>query len=157
MDHTKNSDNSRLGQVSAHSQAKPGAADKTIAESASIPRIEEQASISKEWVETGKVHISKKITEHEESINVQLMHEKAHIERVPVNQYVDAAPPAVRYEGDTMIIPVLKEVLVTEKRLILVEELRVTMEQVQTEESKQVTLRKEEINIRKDDNRTTQP
>ncbi len=132
------------------------AAPKTVAGSAVIPVIEEQVRISKELVDSGKVRISKKVTEHEESVNMQLMHEKTNIERVPVNQYVDSPPPPVRYEGDTMIIPVLKEVLVTEKRLMLVEELRVTRQQVQTEETRQVTLRKEEIDIERDDNTPTQ-
>jgi stress response protein YsnF len=46
-----------------------------------------------------------------------------------------------------MIIPVLREVIVVEKRLLLVEELRVTKHQVLKQETQQVTLRKEEVNV----------
>jgi uncharacterized protein (TIGR02271 family) len=140
----------------SHKDKNAVSAAKTVVESATIPLIEEQVRISKELVESGKVRISKKVTEHEESVNMHLMHEKTHIERVPVNKYVETAPPPVRYEGETMIIPVLKEVLVTEKRLMLVEELRVTKQQIETEENQKVTLRKEEIDIERDDNTTTQ-
>ncbi|MDX5345618.1 MAG: YsnF/AvaK domain-containing protein, partial [Hymenobacteraceae bacterium] len=64
-----------------------------------------------------------------------------------VNKYVDEAPPATRYEGDTMIVPVLKEVLVVEKKLLLVEEVHIKKQQLQTEEKQQVTLRKEDVSV----------
>lgn len=44
------------------------------------------------------------------------------VRRVPVNRDVDKAPP-VRRRGDLLIVPVLEEVLVIEKRLRLREEL----------------------------------
>ncbi len=54
--------------------------------------------------------------------------EEVQIERVPGNQLVDE-PVAVRCEGDTMIIPVIEEVIVVETRLQLKEEVRVTKRQ----------------------------
>ena len=76
-----------------------------------------------------------------------LNQEEVMVERVTLNQYVDSPPPPVRYEGDTMIIPVLQEVAVVEKRLLLVEELRVTKRQVQKQETQQVSLRQEEVQV----------
>jgi uncharacterized protein (TIGR02271 family) len=108
-----------------------------------IPVIEETLHVDKKWVETGKVNISKKVTEHEETIDVPLSHEEVNIERVEVNKYIETLPPPVRYEGETMIIPVLREVVV--KRVLLVEELRVTKKDVQTQEKKLVTLKKDII------------
>jgi stress response protein YsnF len=46
-----------------------------------------------------------------------------------------------------MIIPVIQEVVVIEKRLMLVEEIRVNKQQTETKVSETITLRKEEINI----------
>ena len=46
------------------------------------------------------------------------------VEHVPMGQFVDAMPP-VREEGDITILPVVEEVLVTERRLRLVEEVRI--------------------------------
>ncbi len=54
--------------------------------------------------------------------------EEVQIERVPGNQLVNE-PVAVRCEGDTMIIPVIEEVVVVETRLQLKEEVRVTKRQ----------------------------
>lgn len=116
-------------------------------ENVSIPVIEERLKIDKEIVETGSVHISKKVHEKEETIDLPGSREELDIERVAINKYVEEAPPAIRHEGDKMIIPVLREVAVVEKRLVLVEELHVTKRQVKTEDRQSVTLRKEEVNI----------
>lgn len=113
-----------------------------------IPVIEEKAFIEKQVVETGKVQISKRVSEHEKVIDEPLLNERVTVERVQVNQYVDE-PPQVRHEGDTMFIPVVEEHLVVKKRLFLVEELRVRKEIVETHQPQSVTLRKEEIDVRR--------
>lgn len=118
--------------------------DKTLV----IPVIEEKAFIDKQIVETGKVRISKRVSEHEEVIDEPLHVEKVIVERIPVNQYVDESPQ-VRHEGDTMIIPVVEEQIVIQKRLVLVEELRVRKQIVETHEPQSVTLRKEEIDVKR--------
>jgi uncharacterized protein (TIGR02271 family) len=112
-----------------------------------IPVIEETVHVDKKWVETGKVHISKKVSEHDEVIDLPLKHEEVNIERVEVNEFVDSLPPAVRYEGETMIIPVLKEVVV--KRVMVVEEIRVTRKEVETRTQQEVNLKKEEVHVKK--------
>lgn len=117
----------------------------TTGEAAVIPVIEEQWQVSKKVVEAGKVTVSKKVYEEEVTVDVPLVHEDHNIERIPVNQYVDTAPPAVRYEGETMIIPILKEEVIVQKRILLVEELHITKRQIETHSPQQVTLRKEEV------------
>ena len=124
-------------------------ADKTL----SIPVIEEKVTVGKEKVESGKVRISKRVYEEEETLNLPESKEELDVERVKINKYVDSAPPAMRQEGDTTIIPVLKEVTVVEKRLVLVEEVRVTRRKVQSESSQKVNLRKEEIIVEREENK----
>ncbi len=109
-----------------------------------IPVIEEQIKIEKSIIETGKIQISKHITEHDELINIPLLHEEHVIEHININVFVDDLP-VTRYEGDTMIIPVLKEVVV--KRILLVEEIRITKKTVQTNEQQSVTLKAQEVTI----------
>src|SRR6476661_6041401 len=87
-----------------------------------IPVLQEQVTVGKRLVETGKVHISKKVTEDQTTVSIPLMQEAYDVERVPVNQVVDTPPPALRYEGETAIIPVLREVLVVQKRYEITEE-----------------------------------
>jgi len=108
-----------------------------------IPVIEEQLKIQKRRVESGRVQIRKVVQEREETVNVPLLREEVSVERVPVNRYIDE-PLAVRYEGETMIVPVVEEVLVVEKRLVLKEELHISKRTVQTEVPQTVVLRSEE-------------
>jgi uncharacterized protein (TIGR02271 family) len=116
-----------------------------------IPVIEEQLHISKEWKETGRVLISKTVAEEEVNYQVPVQQEELVIERKEINQYVDEAPPATRYEGNTTIVSVLKEVLVVEKKLLLVEEVHITKRKTENVVSGTETLRKEEVNITKKD------
>ncbi len=112
-----------------------------------IPVIEEQLHISKVWQETGRVQVSKTVTEEAVDYNVPVNQEEVIMERKTINQYVDTAPPASRYEGETLIIPVLKEVLVVEKKLMLVEELHISKRRTEQMVSGTETLRKESVEI----------
>src|SRR4051812_41383877 len=77
-----------------------------------IPVIEETVSVNKQVVVTGKVRIEKQVEEVTEAVKVNLQHDEYTIRRVEINEYVDEGAPPVRYEGNTMIIPVVKEVMV---------------------------------------------
>lgn len=120
-----------------------------IQDGAVIPVIEEQLLVDKRVVEKGRVRISKSVRERDETVNIPLIEENVQVERIPINQYVSEPPPPVRYEGNVMIIPVLREVVVVEKRLVLVEELRVVKKQTQTQQTQKVRLRREEVSVKR--------
>jgi uncharacterized protein (TIGR02271 family) len=90
-----------------------------------VPVIAEKLEVQKRRVESGSVRIRKVIREHEEVVDEPLIREEVQVKRVPVNQVVDGPVP-VRHVGNTMIISLLEEVLVVEKRLMLKEELHIT-------------------------------
>ncbi len=108
-----------------------------------IPIVEEMLTVDKRTVITGGVRVVKRVTEREEEIDEALLRETVRVERVPINQIVTEAP-AARQEGDTLIVPVLEEVLVTEKRLLLKEEVRITRTQTTVHDPQTVTVRSEE-------------
>lgn len=112
-----------------------------------IPVIEEQAHVEKRVVESGRVRVSKQVREDEVMIDIPIVHEEVDVQRVPIDQYVDQAPPAVRYEGDKMIVSVLREELVLVKRIKVVEELHITNRRTEEHRTEPITLRREEINI----------
>ena len=118
-----------------------------------IPVIEEQLLVEKQVVEMGRLLIRKTVSEEEQTVDTPLMSEAFSLERVAVNQYVDV-PLVVCYDGGTTIFPVLKEVLVTEKRLMLVEEVRVTKQQTTVNDTQWVTLRREEVTVQRVDSET---
>ena len=112
-------------------------------ETITIPVVEEFLQVERRIVETGGARIVKIIRERTEIVDEPLMAEEVTVERVPVNRPVDGAV-AIRYVGDTMIVPLLEEVIVTEKRLILKEELHITRRQTTTRKPQEVILRTEE-------------
>jgi stress response protein YsnF len=68
------------------------------------------------------------------------------VERVPLDQWVEAPVP-VRQEGDTTIITLVEEVVVVEKRLRAIEEVRIIKRQDIEPSVQTVTLRREEAVI----------
>jgi len=113
-----------------------------------IPVIQEQATVRKRVVETGKVRISKRVREYEDIVDIPHIQEEVKVDRVPVNQFVEAAPK-VRTEGETTIIPVLEERYVVEKRLFLVEELHVRKDRTETHHPQKIKVLKEEVDVKR--------
>jgi uncharacterized protein (TIGR02271 family) len=119
-----------------------------------VPVIHEEAEIHKERIETGKVRLTKTVREEQVSIDEPIFTEQVEVERIPINQYVDA-PVEVRYEDGKTIIPVLEEVLVVEKRLMLREEIHITTRREMKQSSQEITLKREEINVERTDSQNT--
>jgi hypothetical protein len=110
-----------------------------------IPVVEEQVHVGKRTVETGRVRIRRVASEHVETVNEPVLREDVVVDRVAVNRYVEE-PPAVRMEGDTMIVPIVEEVVV--KRWVLREELHVKTNRTRVGGVPQeVTLRRQDVEI----------
>ena len=122
-----------------------GAANSRAAD-AVVPVVEEHLRVGRREVEAGRVRFTKRVLEDEVVVDDAVVREEVEVVRVAVGRQVEAPPPA-REEGDTLIIPVLEEVLVVEKRLVLVEELHVRKRRVEERRPQSFTLRKEEVNV----------
>ena len=118
----------------------------SLVEQTLIPVIEEQLQVGSKRVETGVVRIVKHVTEEVQTVDLPTTREEVTVDRVAVYQYVET-PPAVRYEGDVTIIPVLREVVVTEKKLLLVEEIHITKRRTTEQDTREFTLRREEVTV----------
>lgn len=115
-------------------------------EVAAIPLAEERVSVTKREVETGRLRIQVSVEERQHAVPVELSHDEVEVERVPVNKAVSHLP-SVRLEGSTTIIPVVEEVMVMEKRLVLVEEIHVRRKSVAETRQMPVMLRAEQVRI----------
>ena len=102
--------------------------------------------VGKRTVETGTVRIKKVVREREEVVDVPLLREEVHVERVPINRIIKG-PVEARQEGETWVLPLVEEVLVVEKRLMLKEEVRVTRRQIEERRPQRVTLRTEDAEV----------
>jgi len=105
-----------------------------------IPLVAERLSVGKRTVPTGRVRIRTLVDETQEWIREDLARETAEIERVPIGREVDEVPQ-VRQEGDVLVVPVVEEVLVVEKRLVLKEEIRIRKDRMVERAEEPVTLR----------------
>lgn len=122
--------------------------DLSCGQTVTLPVIEESLVVEKVEVDRGGYRISKRVEVHQQMVDELLRHERVDIERRAIGRALtgDAIPEA-RYEGDTLIVPVIEEVIVTEKRLMLVEEVRITRIHGTHQDPQQYTLRKEQIEI----------
>jgi uncharacterized protein (TIGR02271 family) len=111
-----------------------------------IPVIAESLHVGRERVVTGKVRLRKVVRQEEQTIDEPILKEQVSVERVAVDQWVDEPPP-IRSDGGTLIVPVVEEVLVVEKRLRLREEIRLTWHHEEEHAPQTLTVRREEIRI----------
>jgi len=111
-----------------------------------IPLLEEELTIARRKVLTGGVRVHKTVSERTETINEPTLREQLEVQRVEINRVVESAPP-VRYEGDTMIVPLVEEVLVVEKRLVLREEIRILKRRDTVQNPQQIVVRREEATL----------
>jgi uncharacterized protein (TIGR02271 family) len=106
----------------------------------------EELEVQKEAVETGRLRVSKQTHTREAFVNETLLSEQAEVETIPVGRQVSEMP-SVRQEGDTIIIPIVEEVLHTERRLILKEEVKITRRRKTEQFQDRVPLRYQEAVI----------
>jgi|WetSurMetagenome_2_1015567.scaffolds.fasta_scaffold88642_2 uncharacterized protein (TIGR02271 family) len=124
----------------------PSASDDAARNPDTLRLWEEQVSFDRERVETGRVRVRVVTHEHEETVEVPLMTERVEVERIPIGREVDAMPER-RQEGDTTIVPVVEEVVVLQRKLILREELRFRLVRITEQHRENVVLRRQEAVI----------
>jgi uncharacterized protein (TIGR02271 family) len=115
-----------------------------------LPVIEEQLDVSTRKVSSG-VRLTKRVQEREELVDEPGFIEELEVERIPRNQMLDG-PVSIRQEGDTLVVPLVEEVLVVERRMVLREEVRVTKKRRQVRNPQRVTLRREEVAVERSGN-----
>ena len=86
--------------------------------------VEETARIDKREVQTGRVKVHTVVETSEQMVREALSSQTVKVTRVAVDQPVTTVPE-IRTEDGITIVPVLEEILIVEKRLILREELHI--------------------------------
>ena len=112
--------------------------------------VEEVARVEKRLVETGRATIRVSTSEHDETIETMLRHQAVSVERKPMDLQVSAAPPT-RQEGDTIVLSIVEERVIVEKRLFLTEEVHIRIDQTPLLDTQVVHLRREHAEIDVDD------
>jgi uncharacterized protein (TIGR02271 family) len=114
-----------------------------------IPVAADSLTVDRRVVETGRgVRIVKTVSEREQVVDEPLALDEVHVERTEVNRWLEESEiPGLRQEGDVTVVPVLEEVLVTTKRLLLKEEIRITRVRREVHQPQRVVLRSEQVSV----------
>ncbi len=113
-----------------------------------VPVVQEEMRVGVRTVDTGGVRIHKTVHEHPHNIDEALLRDAVDVKRVVIDKIVSLSEaPQSRQEGDTLIVPILEEVLVVEKRLRIKEEIHITRSQRTEHHSETVILRSEQVTI----------
>lgn len=113
-------------------------------EIARLPLAEERPRVRRLRRVTGRVRVTVTTALEQRAVEEVLRHRRAEIERVPIGREVEAPPP-IRQEGTTVIIPVIEERLV--RRLVLAEELRLHLREEEEAVSIPVGLRRQQAAV----------
>ncbi len=110
-----------------------------------LPLYAEQVALSKRVRKT-RVQVARTTRTREAVVEEDLAHEQVVVERVTIGRVVDAVPD-VRQEGDVTILPVMEEIVVVERRLILKEEVHIRRVRTTERHVETVTLREQEAAV----------
>lgn len=110
-----------------------------------IPLAEETARFEKRAIETGRVRVRTRTDTDEQILRESLRGNVVGVTRVPVGRTLGEgeAVPQTRVEDGVTIIPVLEEVLVVEKRLVLREEVHIRETATSEQAEVPITLRRQ--------------
>jgi uncharacterized protein (TIGR02271 family) len=111
-----------------------------------IPVLREELEVQSIPTVTGGIRVTKHVESHDEIVEQELRKSNVQVKRISVNRPVDG-PQSPRRVGNTLIVPVVSEVLRVEKQWMVTEEIHLI--QTQTTESAQtnVTLNQERAAI----------
>src|SRR3954468_3554708 len=114
-----------------------------------VPLAEETIAISKRQVEVGQVRVSLTTDVEQMVARETLRGRRVEVERVTLGRTLaeGETPPQTREEGDTLIIPVVEEMAVVVKRLVLREEVRLRFVQTEVPFEQEVGVRRQRATV----------
>lgn len=125
-------------------------------ESPFLPVAEERLTVSARREVTGRVRVLVETLTEDVPVRAELQGERVEVTRIPIGREI-AERPDIRTEGPVTILPVVEEILIVERRLMLREEIHLRrvaeVEAVDTT----VPLRRQTVRVERDDIPPTQP
>ncbi|MES2317145.1 MAG: DUF2382 domain-containing protein [Pseudomonadota bacterium] len=118
-----------------------------------VPVGQEELQVSTRRVDTGRgVRIHKTVSEQVRHVDQALLRDAVEVRRVAVDKIVPLSEaPATRHEGDILIVPVLEEILVLEKRVRIKEEIHIIRRVQEEPYASTVVLRAEQVSVERFD------
>jgi stress response protein YsnF len=115
-----------------------------------IPLHVEEVSVSRREIKTADIQIALVTGTRQQLIDEELTRVRVEVERVPIGRAIEVVPP-ISHEGDITIIPVVEEIVVVERRLVLKEEIRIRRVSTKEQHQETVVLREQEAVITREE------
>src|SRR5215210_2588843 len=115
-----------------------------------VRRSEEEIRVETQEREAGEIRVRKRVRTERESLTVPKKHVEVTVERVPVEGAVpegDEAATAPQIGEEDIVVPVVEEEIVVEKRPVVKEEIRIHKQVVEDVEVVEEDVRREEVEI----------
>jgi uncharacterized protein (TIGR02271 family) len=110
-----------------------------------VTRSAEELRIGKRLEKKGEVRVSKHVETEHVSQQVPLRREEVHVERRPVERAVGSA---AEMRDDEIVVPVMGEEAVIEKRPVVKEEIVISKEPTTIQEQVETDVRREEFDVK---------
>jgi uncharacterized protein (TIGR02271 family) len=111
-----------------------------------VPVVNEELRADAIPVQTGGVRVTKHVQGHDEILEQELRKGRVEVKRVKTDRVVDGPQPVQRV-GNTLVVPVVSEVLHVEKRWVVTEEIHLTQVEERETVQQTVTVNHEEAEV----------
>jgi uncharacterized protein (TIGR02271 family) len=115
-----------------------------------LRRTEEELRVRTREREAGAIRVRKRVRTSRERIRVPKKRVEVTVERVPVEGEavpIEGEAAGTRFEEDEIVIPIVEEEVVVEKRPVVKEEIRIRKEVVEEIETVEEDVRREEVDV----------
>jgi uncharacterized protein (TIGR02271 family) len=108
-----------------------------------IPLVAEELAVHTQPISLGRVHVHKGVETVEQQLTIPIFREEAIVERIAPEDYDVTAAVG----PDELIIPVVEEKIVFEKRAVVKEYIRIRKQRVQEDQDVRGTVRREYVEV----------
>lgn len=114
-------------------------------ETETLNLLEEVLRVGKREVETGRVRVSVLTDTEQRAVAETLRSRRVDVRRVTLGRHLASgeAMPQSHMDGDELVVPIVEEMLVVEKRLVVTEELRIRVLHTEEQVERTVPLRRQ--------------
>lgn len=109
----------------------------------------EKLDVQTKEVQTGEVHVDKKVTEETQTVDVPVKHEEITVERHPVSEG-ELNPDEADLKDESFTIPVKEEQIEVHKHPVVTEEVEIDKDTKEDVKQVSETVRKEDLDIHTD-------
>jgi uncharacterized protein (TIGR02271 family) len=115
-----------------------------------VPVLNEELHADAIPVQTGGVRVTKHVQGHDEILEQELRKGRVEVKRVKTERVVHGPQPVQRV-GNTLVVPIVSEVLHVEKRWVVTEEIHLTQVEERETVQQTVTVNREQADVQRVD------